>query len=244
MVAEAARKLAQMAAQNTARPPRLGPSPFGLTLAGAISTWLSLPIVWPSLKKNWPGLNPELRTRLDQLRNRLGPGKNPEFERALATMAVERARRFVDGVTHYRHHPARRNLNDAPIIWRAGTTVLRDYNPGAPEAPAVLAVPSLINRFDILDLDRDHSFLRTLAARGLRPLVVDWDRPGEEESDFSLAEYVNERLIPILDFLGAETGPLNLVGYCMGGSLALALAALRPTAIRTLTLLATPWEFS
>jgi poly(3-hydroxyalkanoate) synthetase len=129
------------------------------------------------------------------------------------------------------------------VVWQAGTTVLRDYNPSMTDAPVVLVIPSLINRFDILDLDRDHSFLRELASRGLRPLVVDWDAPGVEEQNFTLADYVAERLIPILDFLDAARIPVNLAGYCMGGNLALALASMQPDAIRTLTLLATPWDF-
>ena len=48
-------------------------------------------------------------------------------------------------------------------------------------APAVLVVPSLINRYYVLDLLSERSFLRHLASRGLRPLVVDWGSPGADE---------------------------------------------------------------
>ncbi len=134
-------------------------------------------------------------------------------------------------------------MTSAPIIWRAGSTVLRDYNPKAKaDAPVVLVIPSLINRFDILDLDRGHSFLRTMAARGFRPLLVDWDIPGAAEKDFALTDYVTQRLFPILD-LAAAHGTVHILGYCMGGLLALALASLRPEQTRTLSLLATPWDF-
>ena len=108
----------------------------------------------------------------------------------------------------------------------------------------LLVVTSLINRFDILDLDRGHSFLRALTERGLHPLVVDWGVPGEEEKNFGLADYITKRLAPILDFIMRGDGAkIQLLGYCMGGNLALALACLRPEHIRALVLMATPWDF-
>lgn len=159
-------------------------------------------------------------------------------------------RRMMEGVRLYRSHPAARTLKDAPAIWRAGTTALRDYNPSARDAPIVLVIPSLINRYTILDLDRDLSFLRTLAARGFRPLLVDWDTPKETEANFTLDDYVLKRLVPALELAAQWQGhsatnpaPCHVLGYCMGGLLALALAILKPELVRTLTLLATPWDF-
>jgi polyhydroxyalkanoate synthase len=187
-------------------------------------------------------LNPELQNRLARLRERIGPNPNPEFDRALAAAAIGRARKFVEGVKAYRRHPAHKAGASAPVIWQAGTTCLRDYNPSQPHAPVILVVPSLINRADILDLDTDHSFLRAMASRGLRPLLVDWDMPGEEERDFSLSDYIAKRLQLILDFAGSEKS-LHLLGYCMGGNLSLALACCNPLRIRSLSLLATPWDF-
>ncbi len=254
-VAEAAHRLRRRLAQLEAdpgqtRPLRSGPRPLGLHLTATLTHWLSLPVILrdlrsgsPSSKKSWPGLRPDLAARLTELNKRLGPGPNPEFDRAVICAAAGRAHQFINGIRSYRRHDVFRNWRAAPIVWQAGTTKLRDYNPGKPQAPVVLAVPSLINRFEILDLDVDHSFLRTLAEHGFRPLVVDWDLPGEDEKNFSLADYVEKRLIPITDFLAPQTGSLSLLGYCMGGNLALALAALRPQMIRSLLLLATPWDF-
>jgi polyhydroxyalkanoate synthase len=82
-----------------------------------------------------------------------------------------------------------------------------------------------------------------LAGNGFRPLVVDWGTPGEDEKDFTLDDYVMQRLVPILDLPGIADNPVNVLGYCMGGLLALALATLRPEDVRTLTLMATPWDF-
>lgn len=185
-------------------------------------------------------MKPEWQIKLQSL-HALQPNPNPAFESVLAHEAVARVRRFIAGVKVYRHHPAQRSKIEAPVIWQSGTTMLRDYNPRHPEAPILLVVPSLINRFDILDLDRKNSFLRALTELGFRPLVVDWNEPGEDEKNFALTEYVTQRLMPIMD--AVTTGRVHVIGYCMGGLLALALATLKPTSLRTLTLMATPWDF-
>jgi polyhydroxyalkanoate synthase len=109
----------------------------------------------------------------------------------------------------------------------------------------VLVVPSLINRFYVLDLAPGRSLLRHLAAAGLRPFVVDWGAPGEAERQYDLTDYIAGRLERALDAVVAATGrPAAALGYCMGGLLALALAARRPADVSALALLATPWDFA
>jgi polyhydroxyalkanoate synthase len=156
---------------------------------------------------------------------------------------TRRARSYFAGIDAYRRHPYRRAEEAAPVLWREGTTRLLDY--GEDKAgPAVLVVPSLINRFYILDLLPERSFLRHLACRGLRPLVVDWGVPGELERGFDLNDYIGGRLERALDAaLGLADGPIGIAGYCMGGLFALALALRRPERTRSLALLATPWDF-
>jgi polyhydroxyalkanoate synthase len=159
---------------------------------------------------------------------------------------------FIAGLQAYRAHPYRRRLAEPPEVWRAGSTRLLDYAPfvkkprggrGAGPVP-LLVVPSLINRAYILDLSARTSFLRWLAARGFRPFLVDWGRPGAQERGFSLTDYVAGRLEAALDHVvGTRAGPPILVGYCMGGMLALALALRRSRDLAGLALLATPWDF-
>jgi polyhydroxyalkanoate synthase subunit PhaC len=108
----------------------------------------------------------------------------------------------------------------------------------------VLVIRSLINRYAILDLLPQRSFVRHLAAQGLRPLVLDWGAPGNVERKFDLTDYItgplDEALDAALDIAGGRVG---LCGYCMGGLLTLALAARRSVDIACLGLLATPWDF-
>ncbi|MFC7551455.1 alpha/beta fold hydrolase [Pseudoroseomonas wenyumeiae] len=97
----------------------------------------------------------------------------------------------------------------------------------------------------MLDLLPGHSMLRHLAARGCRVLLLDWGWPGEVERRFTLTDYIAGRLERALAAPPvAALGPVALVGYCMGGLLALAAALRRPERVRALALLATPWDFA
>jgi polyhydroxyalkanoate synthase subunit PhaC len=151
---------------------------------------------------------------------------------------------FLDGLDAYQKHPVvREKETPAKIVWQQGTTKLRKFLPSGEGKAAILIIPSLINRYNIFDLTPDHSFLRHLAARELHPFVVDWDEPGDEEKNFGITDYVTKRLTPIMDFLTSKTENVHILGYCMGGLLALALALLKPATVRSLTLMATPWNF-
>lgn len=164
---------------------------------------------------------------------------------ALTIEGHRRLGRFLDGVLAYRRYPAARAAADRPVLWREGTTLLRDYRRGSDAAaPRVLVVPSLVNRYYILDLEPESSFLADLAARGHAPLVVDWDAPGAAERGFDLTRYIAGRLEGALDAVKRQPGgPIIVVGYCMGGNLALALALRRQRDIAALACLATPWDF-
>ncbi len=143
---------------------------------------------------------------------------------------------LIAGIAAYRRHPWRREMAEPPVLWAEGGSRLLDY--GGPGAP-VLFVPSLVNRATVLDLFEGRSMLRHLAARR-RVLLLDWGWPGEAELGFTLTDYVTGRLARAMAAVG---GPVVLVGYCMGGLLALAAAQLRPEAVRGLGLLAAPWDF-
>jgi polyhydroxyalkanoate synthase len=128
------------------------------------------------------------------------------------------------------------------VVWREGATELVDYGRDA-AAPAVLVVPSLVNRYYVLDLLPERSFLRDLASRGLRPLVVDWGSPGGAEIGLGLGGHVDrlDRAFAAASRLAGK--PLAVLGYCMGGLLALAVALRRHRQLAGLALLATPWDF-
>jgi poly(3-hydroxyalkanoate) synthetase len=114
---------------------------------------------------------------------------------------------------------------------------------GGNAGPVVLFVPSLVNRWTVLDLMPEHSMLRWLAAKGAHPLLLDW---GEPEPAFTLTDHIAGRLVRAMEAaarFGDRQGRVVLAGYCMGGTFATAAAALRPDLIAGLALLAAPWDF-
>jgi polyhydroxyalkanoate synthase len=231
---------------------RQGPRPLPLHLGTMLLTCLSsLPALalWRSGSLPWsPDLAPVARSLKPALDAAVAE-KNGEADLAAALARVSRQRmaRFLDGVLAYRRSPLVRTLADPPVIWRDGAARLLDYGAGAglpDDAPLLLAVPSLVNRAFILDLTEGCSLMRWLVRQGIRPLMLDWGCPGDVERAFTLTDYVAGPLESAIDVARAEhPGRLMLLGYCMGGLLALAAALRRPNDISGLALLATPWNF-
>ena len=164
------------------------------------------------------------------------------FRLAVEAELQHRLKSFAEGVQQFSKLAGHESVLEPPSpMWSAGTTALRRY---AADGPPVIVVPSLVNRAHILDLAPDRSLLRYMATAGLDTYLVDWTTPGADERRFDLDAYV-DRLAEVRDVVTAATGKAPmLVGYCMGGLLALALAHRAPQKIAKLVMLATPWDFS
>lgn len=154
----------------------------------------------------------------------------------------EKLASFYRGIRAYRHHPYRRNSRQRSIIWQRGGSRLLDYGPE--DGWPLLVVPSLINRSHILDLMPGDSLLDFLSENGMRPLLLDWGDRTFSDRSLSLEQVILDRMDPALDDVGrlSDRPPLVL-GYCMGGTLAIALACLRQESLAGLALLAPPWDF-
>jgi polyhydroxyalkanoate synthase len=146
-----------------------------------------------------------------------------------------RLRRALAGLTRYQQADRPPPPAPMPAIAAAEGAMLRDYGG---DGPTVLFVPSLINPPSVLDLG-DRSLLRWLAGRGRRVLLLDWGWPDAERNTLSIAGHVERILLPLMESLGE---PVDLVGYCLGGTMA--AAAARPGGARSLATIAAPWHFS
>ena len=144
--------------------------------------------------------------------------------------------RALQGLRAYQEAPREEPREPMPAITERLGARLRDY--GGEGRPA-LFVPSLINPPSILDLSEDKSVLRWLAARGHRVLLLDWGWDASGRSGLSVADHVEQILVPLIQELGE---PPALVGYCLGGTMAVAAASMAP--IRSLATIAAPWHFS
>lgn len=112
---------------------------------------------------------------------------------------------------------------------------LRDHGG---DGPAVVLVPSLINPPRILDLDDEVSLTSAIAAMDRRVLLLDWGNAAER-SDLSVAGHIEELLLPLLRSMKE---PVALIGYCLGGTMAIAAANLCP--VERVVTLASPWNFA
>jgi polyhydroxyalkanoate synthase len=235
---------------------RLGPRPLPLHLGTAMLTWTSSRAGSANLRNGSPPWNPttqataekfqtDLRTYLRDAdpKDRDDEAAWASFLEALDGEVNARLSVFLDGIAAYRRHPFRRGDDEPNVIWSEGTTRLILHGDG--QGRPLLIVPSLVNRYHVLDIAPGRSLLDHLDQAGFAPYVVDWDRPGEVERAFTLTDYIAGRLDRALDVVLDHAGerPASL-GYCMGGLLALALAQRRQRDLRGLVLLATPWDFS
>lgn len=215
--------------------------PMHLTLA--MLPWLALRSACALSSAEWkshqhasaPGELGELWQKLLQ---------NPELMHATEAEAKKRLTEFLQGIIRYQETPYQRGLQHYSCVMHRGSTRLLDCG-GKSGNPVVVLVPSLINRYYILDLSQDLSFARYLMSQGFHVFIVDWGSPADTEYGFNCASYVSERLALMVETIRQQnTGHLTLAGYCMGGLLTLALAGARPELVDALACLATPWDFS
>ncbi|MCI4664928.1 MAG: hypothetical protein MRY74_09425 [Neomegalonema sp.] len=189
-----------------------------------------------------------LRPEAEQLAERLARHHQQRLARAIAEAGLKDFTAAIAGMKRANAAPPVRRPADPPVIWSAGSSRLFDYAPDATHAPAVLIAPSLINGWRILDLTRANSITRGLAARGLRPFLIDWGAPNGEERGFSVADYAARRLAPAIDAAcdarGAPDRKIALLGHCMSGAIAAAGGLLAQRRVDRLILLAAPWYFA
>jgi polyhydroxyalkanoate synthase len=138
------------------------------------------------------------------------------------------------GLRAYEQAPRRDRPRPKPEIARVRGAALRDY--GGVGAP-VLLVPSLINPPRILDLDEEASLTAAIATMGRRALLLDWGQ-AKARSGLSVVGHIEELLLPMLRSMNE---PVALIGYCLGGTMAIAAANLAP--VERLVTLAAPWHF-
>jgi polyhydroxyalkanoate synthase len=139
------------------------------------------------------------------------------------------------GLRAFASAPAPHPRQSRPVVHRQRGASLRDCGGSG---AAVVLVPSPINPPDILDLGDERSLAGGLAASGARVLLLDWG-PAGSRRDLDLGGHVADLLEPLLHQLPE---PAALLGYCLGGTLALAAASRVP--VRRVATLATPWEFA
>jgi polyhydroxyalkanoate synthase subunit PhaC len=139
-------------------------------------------------------------------------------------------------------------LTPKDVVWQRDRAQLWRYrNDAITWSPPVVLVGSLVSHSYILDLTPGNSFIEQLIAAGFDVFLLDWGIADERDAGNTLEHYVDSYLPSALERACEVSGArhLNVVGYCLGGTLLLLSAAHHPDLpVRSLTTMATPVDFS
>ncbi|MBM3640788.1 MAG: class I poly(R)-hydroxyalkanoic acid synthase [Alphaproteobacteria bacterium] len=138
------------------------------------------------------------------------------------------------------------------VIWRNDVMELIQYEPTTAEVYArpLLITPPWINKFYVLDLNAEKSFVRWAVEQGFTVFIISWVNPDETKAEKGFEAYMHEGVLTALDVIEKVTGErkVTVAGYCVGGTLlALTLAYMAATGddrVDSVTFFATQVDFS
>jgi polyhydroxyalkanoate synthase len=118
-----------------------------------------------------------------------------------------------------------RNIATSPgkVVFQNDLLQLIQYAPSTEQVyeRPLLIVPPWINKFYILDLGPQKSFIRFAVSRGFTVFVVSWVNPDGRLAHKTFEDYMTEGILAATDAVKRETGTdqINVIGYCVGGTL-------------------------
>ena len=142
-------------------------------------------------------------------------------------------------------------LTPGDVVHQNELMQLIQYSAATPRVGArpLVMVPPCINKYYILDLQPENSFVRYAVEQGHTVFMVSWRNVGPEQGTFGWDDYLElgifDAFRAVREITGAERS--NALGFCVGGTLlgaALAvLAAKGDDAVESVTYLATMLDF-
>jgi polyhydroxyalkanoate synthase len=147
-----------------------------------------------------------------------------------------------------------RNIAVTPgkVVGRSDMAEIIQYEPATKRVlkrPLIIC-PPWINKFYILDLNPEKSFIRWAVEQGHTVFVISWVNPDERHGTKDWEAYIREGLQYGLDVVAQATGQreVNAIGYCVGGTLLAAglalLAQEGDERVKTVTFFATQVDFT
>ncbi len=147
------------------------------------------------------------------------------------------------------------NLATTPgkVVYRNELIELIQYTPTTPDVfkTPLLIVPPWINKFYILDLNAEKSFIRWAVSQGLTVFVISWVNPDTRHRNADFEAYMKKGVLEAIEQIETATGEksVNTIGYCVGGTLlAVTLAYIaqgkRPERIKSATFFTTQVDFT
>ena len=114
-------------------------------------------------------------------------------------------------------------ITSGAVIFENELMQLIQYSPVTDkihEIPLVI-IPPWINKYYILDLQQHNSFVKYLIENGIMVFMISWRNPKSEMGNVSLDDYVSEGALKAIDISLniSESKKVNMLGYCLGGTL-------------------------
>jgi polyhydroxyalkanoate synthase subunit PhaC len=229
------------------------------------------------LTRNTEGIDEKTRKKalfyLNQMLAALSPSNfpltNPEVVR---TTLQTNAENLVQGMSHFVHDLEHskdllrisqtdlsafeigRNLAVTPgkVVFQNDLIQLIQYAPATEEVyeRPLLIVPPWINKYYILDLVPQKSFVKWAVEQGFTVFLVSWVNPDARLSQKTFEDYMHEGILAAIGAVVRQTGSpkINALGYCVGGTLLAAtlayMAAKKDNRVVSASFLAAQVDFS
>jgi polyhydroxyalkanoate synthase subunit PhaC len=128
---------------------------------------------------------------------------------------------------------------DLKLLHYLGDTEPRHKTP-------LIFVFALVNRPYILDLKEGRSVVSHFVKSGFDTYLIDWGAPTHADRHLTLDDYINGYLANVVDYVCEQTGSpqVNILGYCMGGTMSAMYTSLHQKKVKSLMLLAAGIDFA
>lgn len=162
--------------------------------------------------------------------------------------------RLVVSLTDKKAFKVGENIAITPgkVIYRNELIELIQYSPQTTKVKSIplLIIPPWINKYYILDLSSNNSFVRWLVGQGITVFIISWFNPNQNYANKGIAEYLHEGPIAAIQAIQTQlhVKQINTLGFCIGGTLLAMLLAYNKArqndVIHSATFLASLIDFS
>jgi polyhydroxyalkanoate synthase len=143
-------------------------------------------------------------------------------------------------------------LTPGKVIYQNEIMQLIQYTPTTENVlrTPLLIVPPWINKFYILDLNRQKSFVQWCVNQGITVFLISWVNPDKSLGGKTFEDYMREGPLTAMDLIEKATGEMRVhtMGYCVGGTLLATtlawLAEKRRVRVTSATFLAAQVDFT
>jgi polyhydroxyalkanoate synthase len=141
----------------------------------------------------------------------------------------------------------KKGVTPSEVVYEEDRLKLLRYPSAAPprHRTPLLFVYALVNRPYILDLKQGRSVVAHFVNSGFDTYLLDWGVPTYADRHLTLDDYINGYLVNVVDYVCERTGSpqVNILGYCMGGTMSAMFTSLHQKMVKNLIMLAAGINF-